>query len=102
LDSSPSVFSTEEGEAFQLKTLSIVNISVGGIKLTVVNPDELELSGLGVKLDFAAPSRQRVYKLKGRVTWSEHLTNGNSWIGVELLPRPDVLELFTDLTGRQP
>ena len=102
LGSSPCRFIPEEGDALQLETQSIVNISVGGIKLTVANPDKTVLDGMELQVEFQAPSAEKVYKLKGKVSWSEHLTGGNTWIGVELRPRPDVLNLFTELTGEEP
>lgn len=102
LNDSPCILSDADGDSFTLEIQSIVNISVGGIKLTVINPEKLVLDAMDLKVVFNAPSKGDVYKLKGRITWSEHLTGGNSWIGVELNPRPDVLRLFTELTGQQP
>lgn len=92
----------KDGTDLVLGIQSIVNISTSGIKLTLTNPEQHALSGAGIELMVNAPGTGKMYTLKGDVCWSEHLTGSNSWIGVELKPRPDVLMLFTALTGETP
>ena len=99
---SPCVFRFKDGSTKQLEILSIVNISTSGIKLTMVNREGLALSDTQLHLVMKAPAVGKEYVLRGQVCWSENLTGGNSWIGIELKARPDVLHLFTALTGQKP
>lgn len=92
-------FTRGDGSSVELGVFTLVNMSSGGIKLTVVNPDRHELQQAEMHYRIAAPGAGKEYVLRGTVCWSEELTAGNFWIGVELKPRPDVLHLLKALTG---
>lgn len=92
-------FVCPDGSSIELGVCTFVNMSIGGIKLTVVNPERYDLQQAEMHYRLSAPGAGREYVLKGSVCWSEQLTGDNYWIGVELKPRPDVLHLLKALTG---
>ncbi len=77
--------------------VSIINISVGGIKIIVggVLRDPKTDDKVVVSLVHSAGT----WTLKGRVAWVQSITAEQWWLGIELNVSADALQVFRALTG---
>lgn len=79
------------------QVVSIINISLGGIKIVVrgaVRDPKLE-----DKITLAFQGTGSTWNLRGRVAWAEKLGNDQWWVGVELAATADAMTLFKALTA---
>ena len=77
--------------------ISIINISVGGVKIVIGAPvrDPRMDDHVVVKLAHSAG----VWTLKGRAAWVQLMTADQWWLGIELDVTADALQAFRLLVG---
>lgn len=85
----------QETEAATLK--QIINVSSGGMK--IVCAGFTLAPAIDDKLDLSIAGNAKDWTMRGRVAWTQDITGGLWWLGIEFAHTAAWMELFGLLTG---
>lgn len=86
-----------EGSEISATVVSIINISVGGIKIVVGKVARKPQMDDKVSLSLVHSGGE--WTLKGRVAWVQSITAEQWWLGIELNVSPDGVQMYHTLSG---